>query len=524
MDEFEISRQLRHAWNPFFARFGRLTPAQRDTIPHILAGRNVVLASPTASGKTEAIVAPLAELCRRNAWYGMAVVYVAPTRALVNDTVARIAEPLNDMGISCELKHGDKPRLPKELPDWLVTTPESLDSILCRRSAALGDLRAVVIDEAHLTDGTYRGDQVRVLLRRAASATGADRLHVHLLSATLSNADEVGSRYTTDFEVVKVGGQRRLDVTYIQNVGELSAVLTAHRWQKHLCFCNRRRTVEETAALLARTLHGFQVVGHHGSLSRREREEAEGVMKTEARAVCVATSTLEIGIDIGDIDAVVLVDPPLSVSSLLQRVGRGNRRTSVTRAVAVAETSEQRSLLSNMIDVASSGDLPVEKYRPTLSVVVQQIFSLLYQNSSGMMIPDLYDSVLPLCAEETLHIIVRHLLDEGWVMRRRDHVAASTSVMDLARKGQIHSNIPDTTERGVVDVTTQQRVGDVSGVPDGVFLLARRAWQVVQETHNTLYVRPFRGQAAAPHFQRRRGAARYDSFLPQGVATDIDNE
>ena len=128
-----IRRLLKSAWTPFFTRFGKLTPIQICAIPKVLNGRNIVIASPTASGKTEAVMAPLAEQFLSKQWNGLAILYVVPTRALANDTIMRIEGPLRDMGITAVLKHGDKPKLSTKLPNCLITTPESLDSLICRR-------------------------------------------------------------------------------------------------------------------------------------------------------------------------------------------------------------------------------------------------------------------------------------------------------------------------------------------------------------------------------------------------------
>lgn len=161
-------QRLKRAKGPFFSRFGgKLTPIQIQTIPKILEGLNVVISSPTASGKTEAVMAPLAERFLVEHWHDLAVLYIVPTRALANDSLARIEGPLGDMGITCVLKHGDKPNLPSSaLPNCLITTPESLDSLIARRSDIFTSLRAVVLDEIHLLDNTARGDQLRFLLRR----------------------------------------------------------------------------------------------------------------------------------------------------------------------------------------------------------------------------------------------------------------------------------------------------------------------------------------------------------------------
>src|SRR4051794_3889591 len=119
-DTAVIRKRLKRAWMPFFSRFGSLTEIQLRAIPLVLDGANVVVASPTASGKTESIVAPVAERCGRRLTDAVAVLYVVPTRALANDTLVRIEGPLSDLGMRARLKHGDQPTLPRLLPHWLV--------------------------------------------------------------------------------------------------------------------------------------------------------------------------------------------------------------------------------------------------------------------------------------------------------------------------------------------------------------------------------------------------------------------
>ncbi|MEM4235051.1 MAG: DEAD/DEAH box helicase, partial [Candidatus Methanomethylicaceae archaeon] len=149
-DQIEGIRQhLRRAWFPFFSRFGQLTPVQIEVIPKILNNSNVVVAAPTASGKTEAVVAPVAERFVVEKWQNLAILYVVPTKALAEDTFFRIKDPLNEMNIKVQIRHGDKKYLSSSLPNFLITTPESLDSLLCRKGGIFRHLRAVIIDEIH---------------------------------------------------------------------------------------------------------------------------------------------------------------------------------------------------------------------------------------------------------------------------------------------------------------------------------------------------------------------------------------
>lgn len=509
-----IRRRLKRAWLPFFTRFGRLTPVQVETIPKILDGANVVVVSPTASGKTEAVVAPIAERFLSEHWESLAVLYIVPTRALANDTLARIEGPLQDMGITTALKHGDKPYLPpKKLPNCLITTPESLDSLICRRPEVFATLRAVILDEIHLLDNTYRGDQLRLLLWRLRSLASDNGFSVYLLSATLSEPHQVAQRYTTDFEVVAVAGRREIDHYLLSSHKEAYHLARSRGWKKLLCFCNLRESVETVAADLGQLWHPYPVVAHHGSLSRRVREEAETVMKEADVAVCVATSTLEIGIDIGDIDLIVLVEVPWSISALLQRSGRGNRRDGLIHVAAVATSEEEKSLLEAMFETARTGALPGEFYEPDLSVAVQQTFSYLYQHPQGSPEAELIELLSPLCSEGEVRLILGHLRQGGWLEWRTGHWFASTKLMDIGEKGRIHSNIPDSRTYRVIDVNSGKEIGTIAGVFDEVFILAQRTWRVVSVAGDIIKARRFKGKALAPLFQRHKNVGAFYYLL-----------
>lgn len=509
-----IRRRLKHAWVPFFTRFGKLTPVQEQTIPKILDGANVVVASPTASGKTEAVVAPVAEQSVSNRWEGLAMLYVVPTRALANDTLARIEGPLRDMGITSALKHGDKPSLSKQLPNCLITTPESLDSLICRRPQAFAMLRAIILDEIHLLDNTYRGDQLRLLLYRLRELASDPKFSIHLLSATLSDPNKIAQRYVNNFEVVVVKGQREIDYRLLESYDEAYRLARANGWRKVLCFCNLRESVETVAAELAQLWHPYPVVAHHGSLNRRVRKEAETVMKQADVAVCVATSTLEIGIDIGDIDLIVLAEPPWSISALLQRIGRGNRRENLIHTIAITTSEEERILLEAMFETAATGTLPVDSYEPDLSIAVQQTFSYLYQHPAGVPEIELQKLLSSLCAEDAARLILRHLRQRGWIEWRNEHWFASTRVMDMGEKGRIHSNIPGWKNYRVIDADSGSEIGTIGGIFDEVFVLAQRTWRVISVADGIIQVRRFIGKASAPLFRRHRNAGAFYYLLP----------
>ncbi len=519
----ELKARLKRTWIPFFSRFGRLFPIQLAAIPVILDGRNVVVASPTASGKTEAVVAPLAEnLLRDGIHDGLAAIYICPTRALVNDTEVRCREPLSELGISCTVRTSDRPQFhPSKGTNFLITTPESLDSILCRCPEAIRSVRAVVVDELHLLDNTYRGDQLRFLLRRIAGLQRTSALHLYALSATLGAAAEVAARYMKEFVVIEQPGQREIDYSPVPSLSQALQVARSQGLRKLLMFANSRRKVEQTAADLSGLFPADKVVAHHGSLSKRKREEAERFMRESSIGICVATTTLEIGIDIGDIDAVVLVDPPWSVSSLLQRVGRGNRRAGVARAIAVYTTDEERAAYDRLIELARHGVVGDDPYAPDLSVVVQQTFSLLFGSPQGIDANELWRCFEGFCTHEEWEAIMQHLYDQMLIEKSGGRWYAADRVMDMGEKGRLHSNIPDRTARRVVDITSGQAIGEVAEIVDELFALGGRMWQVTAVRGSVIYAKPARGASPAPVFRTHRPHGAFHRYLPESLKQQL---
>lgn len=399
--ERTILASLRRSGSAFFGRFGRLTPIQRVAIPRLLAGADAIVSAPTAGGKTEAVAAPLAERHLVRTDEGLSLLYVCPTRALVNDLYRRLAPPLERLGISLGRKTSDHPVTPRsKLPAWLITTPESFDSLLVRRPEFLVGVRAVVLDEIHLLDGTPRGDQLRVLMARlrrihCAAVDRGDRkpqdpFQTVLVSATVRDADELSAVFAPGATLLESPGCRLIETTGAQlaSVGTvLHAIQKIPRSEatKLLVFTRSRAECEEVvAALTGQPPWGHNVFAHHGSLSRHVRLAAEEAFHRAAQAIFVATSTLELGIDIGDVDWVVQFGPPTSVTSFLQQIGRGCRRKKDrTRVLGIARSSTEEVIFEVILSLARKGEIE----RPTrvfaASVLIQQIASYLLQRSSG---------------------------------------------------------------------------------------------------------------------------------------------
>jgi ATP-dependent helicase Lhr and Lhr-like helicase len=470
----DIATRLGQTWPAFFQRFGRLTPVQRSAIPPILTGESVLVASATASGKTEAACAPLLErnLTRSGP---STVLYVSPTRALVNDLYERLTGPCQALSIHLARRTGEHKTPLASTPDVLVTTPESFDSLLCRGRTPTGHVlahtRSVVLDEIHLLDGTARGEQVRWLLERlrrllqqatrSGWASNAE-LQIVALSATVAAPERVRDRFLPTGRCLVVQGQREIEIIPAPDgVTSLIEAITAHLRtsptdRKILIFCNARREVDDlTQDLRASTQKlDVRIHAHHGSLAQRHREAAEEDLKSDARVIVVATSTLEIGIDVGDIDLVVLNRPAPDVPALLQRVGRGNRRTGTTRVMPWSHTPSERLLHSAMLSAAQSGVIAEREDGPQYGVIRQQLTSYVFQSRRQRRTMGALNGLCDVVGHGVPgNAVLAAMLQSAELVRAGEEIGLGATARDAARSGEIHSTIESPGGYVVTDAT-----------------------------------------------------------------------
>lgn len=371
----------------------RLRPTQLEAIAPILDGKDCLLLAPTAGGKTEAAVLPLLSRMLAEPWSGLSVLYVCPIKALLNNLEPRLTHDLGLVGRRCGLWHGDlgaaaRRRLVNDPPDLLLITPESIEGALTsrdpERQGLFQGVRVILIDELHAFAGDDRGWHLLALTERLRRLAGRPLQRIGL-SATVGNPRELLGWLTLGQggRVIGAGGSAAPAAVTIDYVGSAAnaalVIARLHRGEKRLVFCDSRGRVEALAGALRQA--GVQVFVSHSSLALDERRLAERAFQEAQDCVIVATSTLELGIDVGDLDRVIQIDAPGTVSSFMQRMGRTGRRPGTARnCLFLATTDEGLLCAAGLTTLWHQGQ--VEAVRPPrhpYQVVAQQLLAMVLQ-------------------------------------------------------------------------------------------------------------------------------------------------
>ncbi|MCU7936260.1 MAG: DEAD/DEAH box helicase [Candidatus Thiodiazotropha sp. (ex Dulcina madagascariensis)] len=364
------------AW--FNRHFGAPSDVQAQAWPAIQAARNTLISAPTGSGKTlAAFLAAIDGLVREGLRFPLAdetyVLYVSPLKALSNDIHKNLELPLNgirdallengfpDVPIRAMVRTGDTTQSERAMmkrtpPHILVTTPESLYILLTSDSGRdmLKTVRSVIVDEIHALAGNKRGAHLTLSLERLKQLCGKPPIRIGI-SATQKPVEEMARYLTGEHDdpaqrscaIVDTGHVRTRDLAIELTGSPLEAVMANEVWdeiyrrleqliEQHrttLIFVNTRRLAERAAAALAVKLGDNAVTSHHGSLAKEHRLDAEQRLKSGSLRALVATASLELGIDIGDVDLVCQMGSPHSIATFLQRAGRsGHHLTGTPKA------------------------------------------------------------------------------------------------------------------------------------------------------------------------------------------------
>jgi len=381
--------------------WGDLRPTQVEAIAPIHAGKDVLLLAPTAGGKTEAAFLPLLSRAATQSWTGLSVLYLCPLKALLNNLEPRLSRYAGFVGRKVGLWHGDvgeatRKRMRMDVPDVLLTTPESVEAILVSaridHQSLLSGLRAVVVDELHAFSGDDRGWHLIAILARL-ERLARRRIQRIGLSATVGNPGDLMAWLTRNRGGTIVGsgagpptGEVLAD--YVGSVDNaVSVQARVHRGERRLVF----------AALGLRNWHQVCAGLGYGRLSLtvlcRPRSAARPRLPSPpSLTAIVATSTLELGIDVGDLDRVIQVGAPPTVASFLQRMGRSGRRVGTVRNFLFLATNESELLLALGISRLWRDGF-VERVEPLAQpahLFAQQVMALALQEK-GIALSDLTD-------------------------------------------------------------------------------------------------------------------------------------
>ena len=353
--------------NWFDSTFDAPTPAQTDAWPAIKKGEHTLIAAPTGSGKTlAAFMAAIDDLVRQDQEYGLSdevhVLYISPLKALSNDIQKNLQAPLRGIAdalneqqarhhtIRAAVRTGDtaqseRDRMRRQPPHILVSTPESLFILLTSDSGRqmLSTVRTVIVDEIHALATNKRGTHLSLSLERLESLTQTKPVRIGL-SATQRPIEEVarfliGNR-NQHCNIIDSGHVRQRDIALELPDSPLEAIMSTEVWKElydrlaelaeshrtTLIFVNTRRLAERAARFLSERIGEQSVTAHHGSLAKEHRLDAEQKLKNGQLKALVATASLELGIDIGDIDLVCQLGSPRAISAFLQRVGRSGHQ------------------------------------------------------------------------------------------------------------------------------------------------------------------------------------------------------
>jgi ATP-dependent Lhr-like helicase len=518
--------------------FLKPTEPQEKTIPLILEGKNVLLISPTATGKTEAAFLPvLSMLLQEPQAPGIKVLYITPLRALNRDMLERLEWWCNNLDIKLAVRHGDtetreRTRQARSPPDVLITTPETLQAILVGwiMRQHLQQVRWVIIDEVHEMADSKRGSQLALALERLRTMIGRD-FQIIGLSATIGSPEKVAQFLVGNgrpVEIVRVPVARKMHLKILfpkpkPEDFELAERLYTHpevaarlkvirdyisRHKSVLLFTNTRAISEVLASRFKVWDIDFPVSIHHGSLAKPSRIAAERGLKNGELKGLVCTSSLELGIDVGRIDLVIQYMSPRQVTRLIQRVGRsGHRIGRIAEGIIVTMDSDDTLEALAIARRALKEDLePVDIPPKPYDALAHQIAGLLLKQKRLEFdeILEMFRKAYPYAdlTMEDVEKILRYMHQRfprlAWVSFE-DKVALKPRRTKALFEYYFDnlSMIPEEKQYLVIDESTDSAIGILDeafmaeyGKPGIKFIIRGSPWRILHISGDKVYVKP----------------------------------
>ena len=536
-----------------------LREVQERAYTAVAAGKDVLVIAPTAGGKSEAALIPVMDDILKNGRMGVACLYISPLKALINDQEDRFREFCVPTSLTVMKWHGDVPKGDRgwkdgEPPHFLMITPESLEVLLQEKKLItdLRRIRTVIIDELHAFVESERGVQLKVLLSQLDRITIRPIQRIGL-SATTGNPEEV-LRWMSDerhgSELVAVPAPPRdKQFQFIVEEDEekrIDAMVRIVAGRKALVFVNSRSIAEKLMRSASGRIRNLHI--HHSSLSLATRKESEEAFSSQDGACIICTSTLELGIDIGDLDVVVQVGPPNSVSSFLQRLGRSGRRDKAAYVAWLLKDPCELLCSVAIIECAMKGEVePLTPLKKPYNVLVQQIFLYLFRHARAsrrqLMTSVLSHPAFTNIRPEMLDRIITYLIEQGYLTPDGEMVMpGETAEREFGRSNfkDLYSVISGGAEYRAVtpdgEVVGKLDARFVNSQNDGEISLGGQGWSMVKcdEGHNLVVVVPSSSATSGIFWtggesgysplvcrQVQMMRARGESVLP---LTDVDKE
>ncbi len=562
----------------FGDRFVAPTRAQALAWPAIRQGRNVLIAAPTGSGKTlAAFLAAIDSLVRQGLEGRLEdrtqVVYVSPLKALSNDVQRNLEVPLAGIRASLcarglpeiEIRAGvrtgdttsrDRDRMRRKPPHIVVTTPESLYVLLGSESgrAMLASTRTVIVDEIHALASNKRGSHLAVSLERLEALCGG-RLQRVGLSATQKPIEEVarclvgakaGGTSTPDCTIIDTGHRRERDLALELPNSSLEAVMSNEVWEQiytrlaglteehrtTLIFVNTRRLAERVTRHLSERIGESGVAAHHGSLAKEQRLSAEQRLKQGKLKALVATASLELGIDIGDVDLVCQLGSPRSITTFLQRVGRSGHAVKGTPKGRLFPLSRDELVeCAALVDSVRRGELDrLSIPQQPLDVLAQQIVAEVAAREWRE--DDLYAAVRKAwpyraLSREDFSAVVRMLADGFSTRRGRRGALIHHDAVNRVLRGRRGTRltaltsggtIPDSADYQVLLEPERVVIGSVNedfaveSLAGDIFQLGNKSYRIMRVERGVVRVEDAHGQAPTIPFWLGEAPGRTDEL------------
>lgn len=517
--------------------FSRPTLPQTLAFPPIIRGENVLLIAPTGTGKTEAVLLPIFSkiVKERSAQQrGIQVIYITPLRALNRDMLKRLQFWSQKLNLTVDVRHGDtemkiRRKQAQKPPQMLVTTPETLQAILpgSQMRRHLRGVQFVVIDEVHDLASSKRGAQLSIALERLQSVTRKDFQRIGL-SATIGNPEEIAKylsgtkrqvtivqatpeksyRYNVehpspiekDFELA---GKLDTSPEVACRIRRILELVDSHK--STLIFVNSRTVAEVLGHKIAQLCRD-DIAVHHGSISKEERVAIEDAFKNGQLKAIICTSTLELGIDVGQVDLVIQYMSPRQVNSLIQRVGRSGHRLGVESKGTIITVYPDDALeaLASIKNAKEGLIEPVPMHEGALDVLAHQIAGLLMDMQQPITLQELYRlihrSYLYRNTQKTELLDLIRFLDSLNQLRFNEE----EQILTKTRKTREYyyknlSMIPDERRYPVINVLNDHRIGTLGDEFMALharvglnFIMKGKVWRIVQieEEAGTVHVVP----------------------------------